>query len=363
MRWKSANEGREYVIKIIRVFIALIFFILISIYMNIQSQNKSTILNPQLNDPKQDNQLVVDDNFENIGERPTEGLSTFIGKDIASFTDQYGKPARKDPSAYGYEWWVYNDSSYDYMQIGVKDEKIVTIYALGPNLNVAPFDIGQSLNDLYRFTIIESEIFIEDEKGSYRFELTEEDLNTRLLVDLGGIYAQVYLDQLTGTLVSIRYMDMETLILQQPYEMVYSGYLMDYEPEEEEWALIEKGNEAQIFDITNSIRNIYGISSLEGDENVSMVAKKHSQDMFQGEYVDHVSPTFGTLSERLKTEGVLFDLAGENIATGYIDGADTVQVWLNSSVHREEILEEKYTHLGIGVYKKYYSQNFIEKAE
>ncbi|WP_335870483.1 CAP domain-containing protein [Bacillus sp. 2205SS5-2] len=310
--------------------------------------------------PKEDSTLEIDKQRpEEL--RPQKGISTFIGKDISTFTKQYGEPVRRDRSAYGYQWWVYSEDPYQYKMVGVEEDKIVTIYALGPEVDVAPFTLGQNLEDIYRFTIIETEIFLEGKEGSYRFDLSEEDLTTRLLIDFGEVFAQVYVDKLSGTLTSVRYMDKETLINLRPYEMVYRGSLVETTLEVDEWGMVELGNEKQIYEITNIVRSLYDVSYVQWDEVAASVAKQHSQDMFQEEYFDHISPTFGSLGDRLKAGEVEFQSAGENIAKLYMDGADAVQGWLNSQGHREALLEEDFTHLGVGVYRKYYTQNFIQK--
>lgn len=43
--------------------------------------------------------------------RPETGLSTFIGQGVQAVVKQYGEPARKEPSSFGYDWWVYNTSA------------------------------------------------------------------------------------------------------------------------------------------------------------------------------------------------------------------------------------------------------------
>ncbi|MBR8644979.1 hypothetical protein KEH51_13740 [[Brevibacterium] frigoritolerans] len=35
--------------------------------------------------------------------------------------------------------------------------------------------------------------------------------------------------------------------------------------------------------------------------------------------------------------------------------------WLNSKGHRDAMLNEEFTGLGVGVYKNYYTQNFIKR--
>ncbi|MGK0698226.1 CAP domain-containing protein [Priestia flexa] len=52
-------------------------------------------------------------------------------------------------------------------------------------------------------------------------------------------------------------------------------------------------------------------------------------------------------------------MAGENIASNYTDGPAAVEGWLNSEGHRKALLNNDFTHLGVGVYEKFYTQNFI----
>ena len=293
--------------------------------------------------------------------RPQEGLSVYIGKDSQAIIDDYGKPERIEPSAYGYDWWIYKGFSGTYMQVGVTKEKIVTIYAIGNQLNVAPYTIGQPIEDIFRSTILETEITVSTDDGTYRFELSEEDLYIRPLVPLGEIFAQLAIDKFTGTLSSIRFLDKKTLITQKPYELVYNGNLI--KPDElkrDDWDAIEEGSKKQVFDITNIIRERFDLYPLEWDETVSTVAYEHSKDMKNQEYFSHDSPEFGSLAERLDVNGIDYNAAAENIAKDYIDGPAVVEGWLNSDDHRKTLLDDKYTNLGVGVYQRYYTQNFIE---
>ncbi|WP_373370355.1 CAP domain-containing protein [Alkalicoccobacillus plakortidis] len=54
---------------------------------------------------------------------------------------------------------------------------------------------------------------------------------------------------------------------------------------------------------------------------------------------------------------------GENIALNYVDGAAAVEGWLNSEGHRVNLLHEGFTELGVGVYEKSFTQNFLTPAE
>ncbi|MBS4207746.1 CAP domain-containing protein [Bacillus sp. FJAT-50079] len=293
-----------------------------------------------------------------------EGLATYIGQSTDQLIHVYGEPIRKDPSAYGYEWWIYYDYANTYMQVGVQDGYVVTIYALGSKLNVAPFQIGQTIEEIYRTTLLETEITVASVKGTYRFELSEEDLNIRPLVQLDDIYAQLIIDKYSGSLSSIRFFDKDTLIKQRPYELYYRGdFQAPMTPDEEMWKEIERGSANQIFDISNVIRQRFDLQPLEWNEQVAEVAYKHSMDMALNSFFAHESPEYGDLASRLEAEEIEFQQAGENIAADYADGPAAVDGWLNSESHRKSLLEKEFTELGVGVYKKYYTQNFLTSKD
>ena len=294
--------------------------------------------------------------------RPEQGVSKWIGKTSNQLLEEYGEPNRIDPSEYGYNWWIYNDDLSKYVQFGVdeRDKKIVTIFSSAEDINLYPFFIDQSVESLYKELNMDSYVVLDWKGTEYRFELSEDDLHYRPLIKFGNIYAQVYLDKILGQVSSVRFMDAETLVMHKPYELTYRGEL--HEPREltdDQWKKIEEGSQRQILDLTNIIRNRFELAPLEYDENISAVAFKHSEDMMINEYFDHVSPDDKDVGDRLKEGGVSYYTAGENIAAQYTDGIAAVEGWLNSKGHRDIMLNEDFTRLGVGVYKKYYTQNFV----
>lgn len=292
---------------------------------------------------------------------PKEGLGSMIGSTAKELVKKYGEPTRKDPSNYEYEWWIYNKDSSKYFQVGVLDDKVVTIFAIGQDVDISPYKIGEEVGDIYEKTPIETNISLKYEDSSYRFELSEDEINNRPLVKMGDYYVQLYFDKFTGTLSSVRYMDARTLLQIRPYELVYRGELLEGASEVKENEAVEDGNERQILDITNVIRSRFKLASVKWDEETANVALGHSVDMYDTKDFSHTSAKTGDLEARLKAGDVFYQLAGENIAAGYTDAAAVMEGWLNSKGHRECLLNEKFTHLGVGVYNKYYTQNFIEK--
>ncbi|MDF4730304.1 CAP domain-containing protein, partial [Vibrio parahaemolyticus] len=105
----------------------------------------------------------------------------------------------------------------------------------------------------------------------------------------------------------------------------------------------------------------HNLPLLAWDQQTADVAIGHSKDMKDNNYFSHDSPTLGTLGDRLQRGKVGFQLAGENIAAQHSDGVAALQGWLNSEGHRKNLLNEQFTGLGVGVYDKFYTQNFIRK--
>lgn len=361
---KSFREGGKKLRTFIRVLILAAILLFISFYTYSPEQTGPLKDNTYKLPPKYDEESIPNDDVPDSENQPESGLASYIGKSANTLLEVHGKPDRKEPSAYDYEWWVYKDQASKYMQAGVRDGTIVTLYVLGEQLNVSPYKIGQPVEDIYRTTMLETEIVITAEKGTYRLELSEEDLNIRPLIRHGEIFAQLSIDKFTGKLFSVRFLDPDTLVAQRPYELVYRGDLIQpKEPDDELWEAIERGSERQIYDITNIFRNRLGLDSLKWDEEISEVAYGHSKDMNLNNYFDHESPKYGDLEKRLTEGNVPFQSAAENIAAEYIDGPAAFEGWINSENHRKTLMDKDFSFMGVGVYKKNYTQNFVRKNE
>ena len=78
-------------------------------------------------------------------------------------------------------------------------------------------------------------------------------------------------------------------------------------------------------------------------------------------YFSHQSPTYGSPFEMMKSFGIRYSAAGENIAKGYTSPQSVVDGWMNSQGHRENILNSVYTQIGVGYYPygNYWTQMFI----
>ncbi|MEC1156877.1 CAP domain-containing protein [Cytobacillus horneckiae] len=347
----------------VRIFVLIFAFLIIWLYLDF-SGNEPILIGEEGGQPEVDFTIGEEENANDdlTVELPDEGLMTLMGQSSKAVEAELGEPDRIDPSFEGYDWWIYNVSKDEYIQVGILENKVVTVFATGDKVDIEPFQIGQPSGEIYSSLFAETNIEIEHDGSVYRFELSEADLNMRPIVRIGDYFALLYLDKFTGTLSSVRLLDSVSLILLRPYEMVYRGELLVFDDfTEDEKEAINNGMEQQIKDISNVIRKRFDLNPLEWDDKTAEVALGHSIDMFESEAFSHTSEKYGELSDRLKAEEVAYLSAGENIAANYVDAPAVVEGWLNSKGHRDSLLNEQFTHIGVGVYEKQYTQNFIEK--
>ena len=106
--------------------------------------------------------------------------------------------------------------------------------------------------------------------------------------------------------------------------------------------------EHTLLQLLNEDRARNGLPALILDEELSRIARIKSQDMVNNNYFAHISPTYGNVRSMLKSFGVSYISAGENIARSrsvYHSNA----AFLSSEGHRRNMLSSTFTHVGIGV--------------
>ncbi len=106
--------------------------------------------------------------------------------------------------------------------------------------------------------------------------------------------------------------------------------------------------EKEVVSLTNAERAKNGLPALELDTKLSSVARKKAEDMQKNNYFSHTSPTYGSPFDMMKTFGVSYQTAGENIAQGQSTPQEVVQAWMNSEGHRANILNKNFGKIGVG---------------
>ena len=119
--------------------------------------------------------------------------------------------------------------------------------------------------------------------------------------------------------------------------------------------------EQQLVTLVNAERAKYGLAALTLDETLCGYARVKSQDMHDQGYFSHTSPTYGSPFDMMRSFGISYSYAGENIAMGYSSPEAVMTAWMNSAGHRANILSANFTTLGVGYVADggYWTQWFI----
>ena len=116
------------------------------------------------------------------------------------------------------------------------------------------------------------------------------------------------------------------------------------------------------FDVVNSVNAIrakQGCAPLKIAKKLNKSAQRHAEDMSAKNYFSHTSADGRSWVSRQRATGWKKP-GGENIARGF-DAANSVMVaWMNSPLHRKNIVNCSFRHIGVGFTAEgeYWVQNF-----
>ena len=108
--------------------------------------------------------------------------------------------------------------------------------------------------------------------------------------------------------------------------------------------------------LLNVQRRKRGMRKLRENARLRVAAKRHSADMSERGYFDHVSPGGSDVLDRVRASGYLSSAGGwtvgENIAWGTSSLStprSIVAEWMDSPGHRANILNRRFRDIGIGI--------------
>ena len=117
----------------------------------------------------------------------------------------------------------------------------------------------------------------------------------------------------------------------------------------------------QVLNLVNKEREKAGLKALVLNENAQTAANVRAKEIVTS--FSHTRPNGTSFSTALKESGASYRGAGENIAWGQQTPEKVMEAWMNSAGHRANILNEKFTSIGIGHYvnnnTNYWTQLFM----
>jgi uncharacterized protein YkwD len=107
----------------------------------------------------------------------------------------------------------------------------------------------------------------------------------------------------------------------------------------------------EMFRLINQERQQDGKKPLEWSQKLCESAELKSQDMISNNYFDHVSPSGVAPWYWIKQAGYTYTFVGENLALNYYTAQSANTALMNSQGHRENILNENFTQMGVAYFR------------
>lgn len=112
----------------------------------------------------------------------------------------------------------------------------------------------------------------------------------------------------------------------------------------------------QVVDLVNAERAKAGLGSLTLDKGIEKAALVRANEIETS--FSHTRPDGRSFSTVLTDNGIRFSGSGENIAWGQATPQDVMNAWMNSDGHRANILNAKFTKIGVGYRQNSAGRNY-----
>ncbi len=112
---------------------------------------------------------------------------------------------------------------------------------------------------------------------------------------------------------------------------------------------------AFLVDLANDDRRDKGLPALVINDKLVAAAGTKAADMSAKSYFAHQSPDGRMPWDFITAAGYSYIYAGENLAVNFYDSGEVERAWMDSPTHRKNIMNDRYTEIGIatapGIYK------------
>jgi hypothetical protein len=124
-------------------------------------------------------------------------------------------------------------------------------------------------------------------------------------------------------------------------------------------SLFAEITKSALIELTNKTRQNNGLLPLKENPILSEAAKLKAQDMLSKNYFGHKTPEGFWTWHFIDELGYQYQVAGENLAIGFLDSEEVHKAWLNSPSHRANILNPSFREIGISVLKGNFQGNEV----
>ena len=108
------------------------------------------------------------------------------------------------------------------------------------------------------------------------------------------------------------------------------------------------GLESSLIQLINQERQSRGIGTLSQQSQLAAAARVHSEDMACNDFVSHTGSDGSLPWDRALSQGYNYSAIAENIFAGSSSAQSIFNGWMNSTGHRNNMLNPTYTEIGVG---------------
>lgn len=273
-----------------------------------------------------------------------------IGSTNEQVTEALGEPKGQSLNEYGSDWKTYHTNYQNFVMVSLDESNHVAALYTNDDL------ITSTLGITYDTTKADARKALGEplkkiRKGLNVFVLQEDEGMDLFKID--DVYAYIFYD--IHEEYKITAVELVSVTLENRKKSLYAN----------QSEALRNGFERQLYDLTNAARVRHNRSILSWDSEVSVTARKHSEDMAKNDFFSHDNLEGLTPFDRIKEDGIHFKRAGENLAYGQSSSIFAHEGLMNSKGHRDNILLKDYSSLGIGVsfsseeHQPYFSEEFL----
>ncbi|WP_158735594.1 CAP domain-containing protein [Alteribacillus sp. YIM 98480] len=257
-----------------------------------------------------------------------------LGDSRAEIEQETGKPKRTSKNEYGLNWEAYHENYQNYIMVAYDEENVVRGLYTNQDLIASSIGIAQD----------SSKQMVQEQLGTPESTMKKGVINYEISSD--GQYDVFHLDNSYTTIFYDKHEDNTVTAIQiidETLEQNKDALYTNSSPQ------LKEGFEFQLFDLTNASREKHDLPILAWDNHARETARDHSLDMAENQYFGHTNLQGQSPFDRMKEDNIRFTTAGENLAYGQSSSIFAHEGLMNSLGHRENILQQNFDYLGVGL--------------
>jgi uncharacterized membrane protein required for colicin V production len=122
--------------------------------------------------------------------------------------------------------------------------------------------------------------------------------------------------------------------------------VVEITPASQDELVEDPGGADEVFRLVNDARAQAGVPPLAWSNSLAVVAMGHVMDMYTNGFISHVSPTTGTVADRVRAARISLSVVGENLALAATPRSIHAAL-MDSDGHRANILRTSFDRIGV----------------